>query len=358
MVIPTYTTEIEKLFTLLDKMLDNYIFHGYSALADYLRYPLLLAIILYIVILGICITQGWVKLSVNNLVKSVLKLALIYLAAMSWGWFSQNVVDLLSRGAGQIGDILVGASPMPLPHFGGEGINGAMQSVLIEFVRIGDTLWEAGSFTNLGPLFDAVVVWGFGYALIAIAVFELTLAKIMLAVLLATAPLFVGFTLFKPTHGFFDRWLGACVGFALLMIFVSSMLALALSITQWSIAGMIAERAVNISLVGIAPIIITGFLGIGIILKSAHLAQAIGGTFTTVSGSSLLAGTIGGAVGSAFTAMRMPLTSARGLGSFFSAGSKRSSSTIPGQQISAQANSNMMAIREKMVKGGVLDETF
>ena len=339
---PTYMTVVEKLFTELDVLLNNYIFHAYNALAAYLKTPLALAMVLYIVMMGLSITQGWIKLSMGNLVKSALKLALIYTAAMSWGWFSYYVVALISQGAGQLGDVLISATPVPMPHFAGTGMNGAMQSVLIEFTKIGKWIWDSGSWHNMGPCFTALIIWGFGYTLILVALFELVLAKIMLAVLFATAPLFVSFTLFKPTHSFFDRYLGACVGFGLLMVFVSSMLALALSISQWAIAGIYTTHAAKVSLVGFVPIMIVGFIGIGIILKAAQLAQGIGGTVTTTSGSTLLAGTIGGAVGSALTTIKMTRSATGGM--------QKSLFDWKGAANSTYAT--MDAIRKKLIKSG------
>ena len=342
MAVPAYMTIIEKLFTELDILLNNYVFHAYNALASYLRTPLGLAIVLYIVLMGLSITQGWVKLSMGNLVKSSIKLALIYMAAMNWGWFSHYAVDLINKGSGHIGDMLVSATPVPIPHFAGEGINGAMQSVLIEFTKIGIWVWNRGSWHNLGPCFSAILIWGFGYALILVAVFELVLAKIMMAVLFATAPLFVGFTLFKPTHGFFDRWLGACVGFGLLIIFVSSMLALALSISQWAIAGTYLDHATGLLLMGFVPVMIVGFIGVGIILKAAQLAQSIGGTVTTTSGSSLIAGTIGGAIGSTLTTLKMPVSAMGAANTFFG-----------GVQGSDKSGSSAMnAIRKDLIRSG------
>jgi type IV secretion system protein VirB6 len=340
MAIPSYMTIIEKLFTELDVLLNSYVFHAYHALAGFLKAPLGLAMVLYIVLMGLSITQGWVKLSMGNFVKSSVKLALIYTAAMNWGWFSHMVIHLINQGAGQIGDVLIDATPVPIPHFAGTGINGAMQSVLIEFAKIGAWVWDKGSWHNMGPCLTAILIWGFGYALILVAVFELVLAKIMLAVLFAVAPLFIGFTLFKPTHPFFDRWLGACVGFGLLMIFVSSMLALALSIAQWAIAGTYVAHAANLSLVGFVPVMIVGFMGVGIILKAAQLAQAIGGTITTTSGSLLLAGAIGGAVGNTINTFKMPVSGLRSAKDFLG-GAK-------GQR--SDGSAAMHAIRQNLMK--------
>ncbi len=342
MSIPLYTTIIEKLFTELDLLLNHYVFQGYHALASYLKAPLGLAVILYIVLLGLSITQGWVKLSMSNLVKSSIKLAIVYMAAMNWGWFAHTVVDLINQGSGQIGDVLISATPVPLPHFAGTGINGAMQSVMIEFTKIGAWVWDRGSWHNWGPYLTGALIWGFGYALLLVAVFELVLAKIMLAILFATAPLFVGFTLFKPTHPFFDRWLGACVGFGLVMIFVSSMLALALSMIQWVIAGTYASHAIGLSLVGFVPVMLVGFMGVGIILKSAHLAQSIGGTVTTTSGSALLAGTLGGAVGSAITTLKFSGSTVKGFRDL-----------LKGREEGNQKGADEMnAIRSRLIKSG------
>ncbi len=300
-----YLTIVDKLFNELDSLLNNYVFNSYTALSHYLKIPLALAIVLYIVMFGLAITQGWVRLSTNNLVKSSLKLAFIYIAAMNWGWFSHIFMGLLNTAASQIGDVLVNATPIPMPHFAGTGINGAMQSVLIEFSEIGKWVWDRGSFYNLAAYFSAILIWGFGFALILVALFELILAKIMLAILLAMAPLFIAFTLFKPTHNFFDRWLGTCVGFSLMMIFVASILALALSLAQWSVAAIYANHAARLSIVGFIPTMIVGFIGVGLVLRAAHLALAIGGTVSTLSGSTLLAETLGGAVGASLATKTM-----------------------------------------------------
>lgn len=345
MAIPVYYTIVVQLFEELDLLLNNFVFNAYNALAHYLALPLGLAMVLYIVLLGLSITNGWVKLSMSNLVKSAVKLALIYMAAMNWGWFSHYVVSLINDGAGQLGDILVKATPVSIPHFAGEGINGAIQTVLIEFTQIGSWIWNKGSWHAMGPCFSAILIWGFGYASLLVAIFELVLAKIMLAILFATAPLFVSFTLFKPTHGFFDRWLGACVGFGFLMIFVSSMLGLTLSIAQWAITGVYVSHASHMSTVGFVPVMVVGFLGIGIILKTAQLAQSIGGTISTNSGSSLLAGTVGGAMGSAMSMTKMPLSTAgMAKNAFISA------TALSEKRISNGSSSAMNAIRQGLRK--------
>ena len=343
MIIPTYMTIIVELFKELQLLLNHFVYDAYTALVSYLKVPLGLAVVLYISLLGVSISQGWVKLSMSNLTKSAVKIGLIYLAAMNWGWFSHYVMALFNQGASQLGAVLMEATPIPLPHFAGEGIEGAMQSVLIEFVKIGAWLWAMSSWHSFSPCFTAILIWGFGFAMILVAIFELVLAKIMLAILFATAPLFIAFTLFKPTHGFFDRWLGACVGFSLLTIFVSSILVLTLSICQWAVGETYLNHAAGISLVGFIPVMVVGSLGIGITLKAAHLAQSIGGTVTTSSGSALLAGIVGGAI----STLKIPVRGGESLKDLLKS---KSDPRNAGQERLLPVGSSMTAIRNNLTK--------
>jgi len=308
MNIPSYMTVIEQYFTELDLILNHYVFNGYSTLANHLKAPLGLAIVLLIVLFGISIMQGWLELSMGNVVKAALKIGFVYMLAMNWGIFSEWIVKGIEGGAGEIGGWLVNATPLPnpIPHLAGEGIDGAIQSVFIEFVKIGAWVWDKGSWHNYAPLITGMLIWGFGYAMLLVAIFEIVLAKVMLAVLFATAPLFITFTLFEKTRSFFDRWLGAIVGFSLLMIFVNAMLGLALSMAQWAIGGVYLDHALHITVVGFIPSMVVGFLGVGIILKAAQLAQSIGGTVSTSSGSELMGAAVGGFIGGSLAALRVP----------------------------------------------------
>ena len=300
---PGYTTIVVEFLKKLDTLLHLYVYDGYTALAHYLQVPLGLAVVLYIVIMGYGIVMGTQKGSVDTFAKSALKIGFIYLGAMHWSWFSAHAVALIEGGANQIGAVLLHATPLQLPNINGGGIDSAMQIVLIEVAKIGHHVFDLGSWHDLAPSLTGVMIWVFGYAVIFIGLFELMLAKIMLAVLFATAPLFVIFTLFKPTQGFFDRWLGACAGFAFLIIFVSAIIAFALTLVQWVVGAMLIDTVAGINLVGMLPMILVCFLSVGMILKVAQLAQSIGGTVTTSSGSAMLAGAVGGFLGASMAVM-------------------------------------------------------
>lgn len=296
----SYTNLVDGILTEVDVILDQYVFSGYQAFADYLATPLAALIVLYFVSVGISMSQGWTKGSFKEHAKTCFRIGLIYMFAMNWGYFSQYVVTLFYDVAGEMGDVLVSASPIPLPTMGGTGINGALQTVLTEIWKIAQWIMSSGGISNIGPLAGGFCIGLAGCFMVALAVMEMVVAKCMLSILFVTAPLFIGMTLFKPTHSFFDRWLGACVGFACLMIFVCAALGIVVALDQWVLADVYLKGAgIQISWIEMGTIIFVTLVCLGLLKRVASLAMNIGGSVTTASGHEVLAGAVGGVVGSA-----------------------------------------------------------
>src|SRR3990167_11277422 len=156
MAVPAYTNVIEHFFSeALDPILKTFVYNGYTTLAGYLKYPLGVAVVLFIALMGISISQGWVRLSMSNFIKAAIKIGVIYMFAMNWDIFSQWIVAGIQQSAEQVGSWLLNATPIPVPQFVGSGINGALQSVLIEVTQIGNWVWDLGSWRQWGPYFTS-----------------------------------------------------------------------------------------------------------------------------------------------------------------------------------------------------------
>jgi TrbL/VirB6 plasmid conjugal transfer protein len=283
-----YATLIEELFNRFDLMLKHIIYDNYHALASYLALPLGLAITLSIVIMGLGILYGSINLSLEVLLKTSLKTTFIYLIALNWSFFGYYGVELISQSAANIAQVLVVQDKkdrLPVPH--GNSLYLSLQSLFIRFTEVGAKVWCAASWHNLGFYFTALIIWGFSYVLVATALFELLLAKLMLALLFSMAPLFVSMMIFKVTHPSFDRWLSACLGFSFAIIFVSMILAVILNFSEWIVDKYYSKETLFVSMVGFAPVAFLGLLSIPLVGKVAELAQSLGGLTTTLSGSSL-----------------------------------------------------------------------
>lgn len=294
---PLYTTLISTTLAEINALLTNYVYNGYSALSDYLQLPLSIIAAIYIVLLGYAIVMGWVQVRMGNFVKAALKIGWIYTVVGHWAWVSEYIVGFINSAVGELGSALISASPIQVS--GADGVNGALQVVLTQFTQLGATLFNTGGVLNVGGWFGGVVVWAFGYGIVGIGFFEWVLAQVMLAILCIFTPLMVLFCFFKPLQPIFDRWLGALIGFALLQLFVTAALALALSLSYGWVSAHAGETALQIGNYGMLPIVIVGILCIGLVLKAASLAQNLGGMVSGAAGSALVGGIIGGAIGSA-----------------------------------------------------------
>lgn len=294
MAIPYYMTAVLGVTHEVDQLLTNFIEQCYHHLSTYLMLPLSLALTLAVIVLGIGLVMGWLPLNIGQMMTQVVRWALVIAIAMHWSFFSQTLYALLVTASSQLADVLLHATPIPLPRFLGEGIDGGLQAMLIEFTKVGVWAWLAGSWHNFGPYVNAVLIWGFGFCLLFYGLFQCLLAKIMLALLLALTPLFAGFAIFRITQPLFDRWLGVCVGFALLMVMISLVLALCLCLAEWAIGGIYQSKATHLTLIGFIPVMMIGIIGIGIIHKTAQLAHHIAGSVTTLSANAMLASLIGG----------------------------------------------------------------
>lgn len=308
--IPAYNTIVASLLGEIDLLLNNYVYNGYAAFSSYLRIPLGIVSAIYIVILGYSILMGWTRLAMGNFVKAVLKIGLIYMAVTEWDFIAKYFVGFINDAIGGLGDVLVGVSPVNIP--GASGLDGAMQVTLTQFTNLGAVVFNTGSFSNLGGWFDGLIIWFFGYAIVGFGLFEIILAKVMLAILFIFTPVIVIFCYFAPLQPIFDRWLGAIIGFALLQLFVTAALALALSISYWWLGVHMGQTALNIGNFGSLPVIIVGLVSLGIVWKAADLAQNLGGVVSTSAASAMIGGAIGSAMGSTLSVAASPFKTAMG----------------------------------------------
>lgn len=296
---PTYADIVLQLTSQIDVLTQSFIFNGYQALAAALAKPLASLCVLFIILMGYGMIRGLIKTPMQEFGKLVIRMGVVYMLAMNWSFFSSYMVDLFIGGASELGAVLMKASPIHVPTISGHGVNNSLQSVLIEVIRVGSWTWDKATFKHWGPIFTAIMIYLSGLAVIGFTLFELIVAKLMLAVCLASAPLFFCFTLFEQTKSFFDRWLGTLVGFSLLLVMVSSVVGLFMHLIHWAISGHYLTHAVNVSAVDWIPICLVACFCIVAILEVVRMAKQIGGACSTSNGSAMVGGFVSGALGAA-----------------------------------------------------------
>lgn len=296
-----YNTVVTGLVSQIDTLMVTFVHNGYNALASALKAPLTALGTLSIVLLGYGITQGFIKSPMKTLYIWILKMGLIMFFAMNWGNFSFYVVGLFDKGAGELSAAVMKANHAPIA---GKSIADGLQSVFTDVFRVGMWTMKKSTLRNWWPVCTAFFIWISGIAVIAVALFEIIVAKILLSICLATAPLFVIFILFDKTRSFFDRWLGSVVGFSLVLIFVSMVIGLCISLIHASIAGYLPEEAASMDAMGWAPIFLVACFCIACLVQAANIAKHIGGACHTAGGPAMVGGVAGVAAAAAVLMMK------------------------------------------------------
>lgn len=284
-------TFIVSLTTEIDHLTQHFVYDGYTALANLLKAPLGAMIVLYIILMGYAMIRGLIQTPHQELFKFIFRSGFIYMTAMNWGFFAEHIKDLFVVSSENIASTLMnamhGKSSM-------SSINQGLQNVLNEILSLGSELFAAGSYRKLTPYFAGFIVCLSGCITVGLALIEIILAKLMLAVCLCTAPLFICFTLFHQTKSFFERWLGVLVGFSLMLVFVSSVVGLVVHLLHWVTQNLL-HHPTQMTWV---PLFIVSALYIMGITQAANIGKSIGGALCTSSGPAMLSGFIAGSLSS------------------------------------------------------------
>jgi type IV secretion system protein VirB6 len=292
---PSYASVILDLADQIDRLIQSFIANGYQALSQALEKPLGSVCVLYLILVGYGITRGFIKTPLQEFIKAALRMGVIYQLAMDWSFYASFVVDWFIKGMSELSAVMMQLLPCNFHLLKGAGVNGGLQTVLIEVVEVGSKVWNTASVRHPGPFFCGLMIYAGGIAVVALAFFELVVAKLMLALCLATAPLFVICTLFDKTRSFFDQWLGKVVGFALVIFFVSTVVGFCMHLLHWCIEDYVNNKTSYVA-VGWIPLFICACLSVMALLEVVGLAKSIGGSCTTGTGSAMVGGFISGSL--------------------------------------------------------------
>jgi type IV secretion system protein VirB6 len=230
---------------------------GYQALSapdSQLASALTAAMTIYVAVLGFRLLLGMAPLRVGDLTMTAIKLGAVLALATNWPTYQQVVFDALFHGPEQLAASMTAAIQPADSLLRGNPFDGLqigfdqMQAGASFFTRISSPV--ASPLTG-GPAFAGLALNLASYLAIFTTVGLVLTAKIVLGLLLAFGPLFIGFLLFDSTHGIFEGWLRAVLGFAFLPLFATLALVMQLAFLApylQSLAQAVASGQPNLSI--------------------------------------------------------------------------------------------------------------
>jgi type IV secretion system protein VirB6 len=230
---------------------------------------------IYVALLGFRLLTGRTDLRVGDLPMIAIKLGAVVMLTTSWASYQSLVFALLFDGPAELANGLLSGMPLPRTNAPAD-IFARLQYTFDQLTAsasalalVTDTPGQAapgvvlqaapGADPNAlkgltpviqmrsalqgGPAFGATALWLSSITLLVSTLGILILAKLMLGLLLAIGPLFVGLLLFDTTKGFFEGWLRTALGFALVPLATIVFMAGLLASLEPSLQGLAAARA-------------------------------------------------------------------------------------------------------------------
>jgi type IV secretion system protein VirB6 len=245
---------------------------------------------LYVALLGFRLLTGRTDLRVGDLPMIAIKLGAVVMLTTSWASYQSLVFSLLFEGPAEMANALLANMPLPQTAAsiaGGSDIFARLQYSFDQLtqsasamalvsddpaagpnaasagLKAGSLVLQAAPGTDPnalkgfspviqmrsalqgGPAFGATALWLSSIVLLVSTLGLIILSKLMLGLLLAIGPLFVGLLLFDQTKGFFEGWLRTSLGFALVPLATVVFMAGMLASLEPSLADLAVARAEN-----------------------------------------------------------------------------------------------------------------
>jgi type IV secretion system protein VirB6 len=299
--------------------------------------PLLRAMfILYVLYYGIQLILGTAKISVSDIVLRIVRALAIVILISSWGDFNAIVYSWITTVPESAGRAILAASNLGVT----EPTNGLSQIWKVSNESATQFSKQSGYFTILPALFGFLVMFVAGF-FIAVALAILVLAKVMMWILVGTAPIFLSMFLFDSTRGYAMGWLNQVFLYALIPLFVYTIAAFLITAANTELANMTSKIGTSdLQISDFAPFLLITFAGAFVMLQ----VQTLAGGITGATGADI-GGTARRGVGRAISAGRAASGSLGIAGSKVIDSSKYNMGMIgtnKGQQVMRDSNSRAM----------------
>lgn len=247
--------------------------NAYGVVASDIAPLLKVAFVCYVGIFGIQVLLGIAQISGREIVLRITRMLIILSLVQNWGNFDALFYSWLSNTPEQVGRAILSAtgSGVSEPTGGLTEIWRTANLVAAAFAR------QSGFTTFLPSLIGFAVMIATGF-FIGAALFILILAKVMMWVLIGTAPIFISCMLFEPTRNLGTAWFQQVLLYALHPLFVYVLAAFL--ITGMSPELLQATAAVDsdtLKLSDISGFLLLSIAGAFVLLNIQSLAQGITG---------------------------------------------------------------------------------
>jgi type IV secretion system protein VirB6 len=215
--------------TQLNTILSTYVLGVVTALSAAIAPVALTAMTLWVALYGWAVLRHEVPESVPTFLWKVFKIGLVLAFSLQAGFYVGNVADTANALATGVATTFLPASANPATVTSPYALLDAFNDQASLLVT--DLLREAG-ITRLDLLLAAVICSIGNVLFICMALFVISLAKLLMTFVIAIGPLFILCLAWRPTQRFFDSWLSMLLNTVVLGWFAFFALGLSIYMGQ------------------------------------------------------------------------------------------------------------------------------
>ena len=271
---------IGELLDRIDVSGQNFSQSAYEALSRDLEPLLRLLFVLAVLFYGVQLFLGTSRLSVAEIIGRLVRVFVILILVGTWSNFNDLVYNWLTTVPEAAGRAILAASGTGVT----EPTNGLSQIWKTANTAAAAFSEQAGYLSVL-PALIGIVIMLFAGIFVAIALGILVLAKVILWVLLGTAPIFISCFFFDSTRNYAVGWLNQSLLYAMIPLFVyviAAFLIAAMEPELTTIDSISGNRELKLS--DFAAFIMLCIAGAFVLFQVQSLAQGIVGAFATAIG--------------------------------------------------------------------------
>ncbi|WP_245453608.1 type IV secretion system protein [Aminobacter sp. MSH1] len=229
---------------------------------------------------GVHLFLGTSRLSVAEVIGRLARVMIIFIIVTSWANFNSLVYEWITTVPEDAGRAILAASATGVT----EPTHGLSQIWKTANVAAAAFSEQAGYLSVL-PALIGLIIMVFAGLFVAVALGILVLAKVVLWVLLGTAPIFISCFFFDSTRGYAMGWLNQSLLYAIIPLFVyviAAFLIAAMEPELTKIDQISGDRELTLS--DFAAFIMLCLAGSFVLIQVQSLAQGIAGGLATPIG--------------------------------------------------------------------------
>ncbi|MFQ6242726.1 type IV secretion system protein [Sinorhizobium meliloti] len=285
---------------------------AYGIVGDEIVPLLTIMFIAYVGYYGLQLFMGTARISVSEIIGRVARMLIILALVREWDYFNTLFYSWLNNTPEDVGRAILTATGTGIT----EPTNGLSMIWKTANEAASAFAEQSGYFAVLPSMIGFLIMLAVA-VFIAVALAILLLAKVMMWVLIGTAPIFIGCMLFEHTRGMGVAWFQQVLMYALIPLFVYVVAAFLISAMDPELTKVTSaanQRELQLSDISAFLLLcaagafvlfniqvlaqgITGGVaaGIGNVARAVGRFAGISGPISTLSGGQRLAGSIGNA---------------------------------------------------------------